>query len=110
MTFITFMYRIGKNRKIYYGKYYSDYVSDDHDGLDMVVLHVLAKGLNEYRKQKKMPKLNKKHVYIGIISFSFEWHIPVDSTETEIKFFDFYHTYNEKTYINGKILKKDPIE
>ena len=34
MPFITFIYRIGNNNKVFYGKYVCDYISDDHDGLD----------------------------------------------------------------------------
>ena len=34
MPFITFIYKVGKNYKTYYGKYCFDYISDDHEGLD----------------------------------------------------------------------------
>ena len=32
--FITFIYKIGKNQRAYYGKYATDSISDDHEGLD----------------------------------------------------------------------------
>ena len=41
MPFITFIYKVGKNPKIYYGKYCIDYISDDHDGLDNEVKYTL---------------------------------------------------------------------
>ncbi len=43
--FITFMYRIENNPKIYFGKYCFNYMYD-HDGLDKEVYHVLVDGIN----------------------------------------------------------------
>jgi hypothetical protein len=34
MSFITFIYKVGKNPKTDYGKYCFDSISDDHEGLD----------------------------------------------------------------------------
>ena len=91
MTFITFIYKIGNNPKTYYGKYNTKYVSDDHEGLDnFVVRPFLMRGLNEYRKQKNLPKLKAK-IQLGILS-----------SKKEIKAFDFYCDYDEKIYMNGK--------
>jgi hypothetical protein len=103
MPFITFIYKIGKNTKTYYGKYCIDYISDDHEGLDNEVKYVLIKGLNDYRKQNNKPLLNSK-IFIGILSFSSNQTIPTYSTTNEIKCFDFYHDYDNKLYINGKII------
>jgi hypothetical protein len=103
MTFITFFYKVGKNPKIYYGKYCIDYISDDHEGLDNEVKYTLIKGLNDYRIQRNMPKLNPK-IYIGILSFSSNQIIPTYSSDNEIKCFDFYYDYNDKIYINGKLI------
>ena len=101
MTFITFIYKIGNNPKTYYGKYNVDYVSDDHDGLDnFVVRPILMRGLNEYRKQKNLPKLKAK-IHLGILSFSCNRYIPTYSTKREIKAFDFYCDY-DKIFMNGK--------
>ena len=52
MTFITFIYRIGTNKKTYFGKYVCDYISQDHEGLDDEVKPAVIRGINEYRKQK----------------------------------------------------------
>ena len=57
MTFITFIYRIGNNTTTYFGKYVPDYVSDDHEGLDLEVRYVLVDGLNQYREKKGFPKI-----------------------------------------------------
>ena len=63
MPFITFIYKVGKNYKTYYGKYCFHDISDDHEGLDHEVKYILIKGLNEYRKQNNIPKL-MKHIMI----------------------------------------------
>ena len=69
MPFITFIYKVGKNNKTYYGKYCFDYISDDHEGLDNEVKNILIKGLKEYRKKNNIQKLKTK-IIIGILSFS----------------------------------------
>ena len=106
MPFITFIYRIGKNKNLYYGKYVADYISDDHEGLDNEIKPIVIDGLNKYREQKNLPKLNKE-VIIGVLSFSINQYIPTYSTNNEIECFDFYYKYSEhigKTYVNGKLI------
>ena len=77
--FITFIYKIGKNKKTYYRKYIIDYISDDYDGLDP--------GLQSFNLCIKKIK-----IYIGILSL-IAIHIPT------------YSSYNNSaTYINGDIL------
>jgi len=103
MPFITFIYKVGKNYKTYYGKYCFDYISDDHDGLDSEVKDVLLQGLNEYRRKNNNQELKSK-IIIGILSFSSNDIIPTYSTDNEIKCFDFYYNYDNKIYINGKLI------
>ena len=103
MPFITFIYKAGKNYKTYYGKYCLDYVSDDHDGLDNEVKDIWTNGLNEYRKKNNIQELKSK-IIIGILSFSSNDTIPTYSTDNEIKCFDFYYSYDNKIYINGKLV------
>jgi len=103
MAFITFIYKVGKNYKTYYGKYCFDTISDDHEGLDKEVEYILVKGLNEYRKKNNIQKLKSK-IIIGILSFSSNNIIPTYSTDNEIKCFDFYYNYDNKIYINGKLI------
>jgi hypothetical protein len=103
MPFITFIYKVGKNYKTYYGKYCFDYISDDHEGLDNEVKDILIKALNEYRKKYNIQKLKSK-IIIGILSFSSNRIIPTYSTDNEIKCFDFYYNYDNKIYINGKLI------
>ena len=105
MPFITFIYKVGKNNKTYYGKYCFDYISDDHEGLDNEVKNILIKVLNKYRKKKNIPKLNTK-IFIGILSYSSDDIIPTYSSENEIKCFDFYCDYDNKIYVNGKLTYK----
>ena len=102
MPFITFIYKVGKNYKTYYGKYCVDYISDDHEGLDNEVKDVLIKALNKY--SKKNNKKLKSKIIIGILSFSSNDIIPTYSTDNEIKCFDFYYNYDDKIYINGKLI------
>ena len=103
MTFITFIYKVGKNYKTYYGKYCFDNISDNHEGLDNEVKDILIKGLNEYRKKNNIKEL-KSEIIIGILSFSSNSIIPTYSTDNEIKCFDFYYNYDNKIYINGKLI------
>lgn len=105
MPFISFIYRIGRNSKTYYGKYATDYVSDDHEGLDQEVKYNLINGLNQYRKQKGLSPLKTKSLYVGVTSFSDSKYIPTYSTVQEIKCFDFYmiyQDYKKQCYVNGQ--------
>jgi hypothetical protein len=103
MPFITFIYKVGKNRKTYYGKYCFDYISDDHEGLDNEVKYILMKALNDYRKKNNIKELKAK-INIGILSFSSNNIIPTYSTNDEITCFDYYYNYDNKSYINGKLI------
>lgn len=107
MPFITFIYKIGNNGRVFYGKYSCDYISDDHEGLDRQVKHALIPGLNAYRKQKGLQEINKKSVYVGVMSYSSCRYIPTYSTRAEIKCFDFYYIYQkskDETYVNGRVI------
>lgn len=99
MPFITFIYKVGNNNKTYCGKYFANYVSDDHEGLDNVVKYDLIGALNKYRKNKKIKK-----IIIGVLSFSSNDVIPIYSSDSEIKCFDFYRNYDGKIFINGKLI------
>lgn len=103
MPFITFIYKVGKNNKTYYGKYCFDYISDDHEGLDNEVKYKLIQGLNDYRKQNNIIKIKSK-IIIGVLSFSANNIVPTYSSNNEIKCFDFYCDYDNKIYINGKLI------
>ena len=104
MPFITFIYKIKNKPKIYYGKYICDYISDDHEGLDTEIKNILLGSINKYREKKNLPKIKK--INIGILSFSNDRYIPIDSTKSEINAFDFYceyYNYKKEIYINGKL-------
>jgi hypothetical protein len=104
MPCITFIYKVGQNPKTYYGKYCVDYISDDHEGLDLEVKNVLINGLNKYRQQNNIQRVKSKNVVVGVLSFSSDRVIPIYFTNKEIKCFDFYHDYNNKIYVNGKLI------
>jgi len=103
MPFISFIYKVGKNPKTYYGKCCCDYISDDHDGLDNEVKYILKESLNEYRKQKNMPKIKSK-IMIGVLSLSSDPIVPTFSTNDEPGCFDFYKNFEGEIYINGKVI------
>jgi len=113
MSFITFIYRINNDPKIYYGKYVTDYISKEHEGLDLVVKYDLIDGLNKHRFQKNDLYLNEfeyddSNIKVGILSYSYENYIPCYSTDSEIECFDFYeicHYFQKKIYVNGKLLE-----
>ena len=65
--------------------------------------YILKKGLNEYRKKNNIQELKSK-IIIGVLSFSSNNIIPTYSTDNEIKCFDFYYNYDDKIYINGKLI------
>ena len=88
MADITFIYRIIRDINVYYGKYNSDYFDKDHEGLNLEIEKVLLFGLNEYRRQIKLPLLKQDDITVGIISC--ETQVLNYITEKEIKCFDFY--------------------
>jgi hypothetical protein len=102
MPFITFIYKIGKRN--YYGKYVSDYISDDHEGLDTEIRPLLLDGINRFRHQKGLSRL--RSVKIGILSFSVDSYIPCFSSDKDYECFDFYldgeYYGDHKLYVNGK--------
>jgi hypothetical protein len=67
------------------------------------VKDILINGLNEYRKKNNIQEL-KSEIIIGILSFSSNNIIPTYSSDNEIKCFDFYCDYDNKIYINGKLI------
>lgn len=108
MPFITFIYRIGKNKRVFYGKYVCDSMSDDHDGLDDEIKPTVIAGINKYREQRGFTKLLRKNLLIGILSYSMNECIPTYSSDREIQCFDFYHKkctlHENETYINGILI------
>lgn len=104
MTFITFIYKVGQDSKTYYGKYCTDYVSDDHEGLDNEVKYHLMTALNKYNASNDNTEILESDVSIGVISFSTNRYISTYSTDSEIECFDFYHNYENEMYINGVLV------
>ena len=78
-------------------------MSDDHNGLDTEVKDTLINGLNKYRAKQNIPIL-KSPIIIGVLSFSSNSIIPLYSTKKEIKCFDFYCDYDNKMFVNGKLI------
>ena len=95
MHTISFIYRIDKSNQTYFGKYLTDNISDNHDGLDTIIRPKLTYGLNKYRRINNKNKL-KQSIFIGVLSYSNTW---MDfSSEREIKCFDFlYEQYKTES-------------
>lgn len=105
MPSVTFLYRVGANPKVYYGKYVCGYISDNHEGLDKEVLPHLLKGINMYRQKRSLQPLKKNQVNVGILSCSTNRNYLDYSTKKEVDLFGFYYTcYKDviKIYMNGK--------
>jgi hypothetical protein len=100
LIFISFIFRL--NNTTFYGKYYTDSISPDHEGLDEEIKPYLLKGISEYQLQENLPEV-KENVHIGVISVCNEKHISIHSSNEERACFDFYF---EKYTINYKIVLK----
>jgi hypothetical protein len=108
LIFITFIFKL--NNKTFYGKYYTDTISPDHEGLDAEIKPYLLQGIIEYHKQELLPDV-KEEVHIGIISISNHKYISIHSTNEEKNCFDFYcekftinYTVCLKMYMFGKCI------
>jgi hypothetical protein len=101
MPFITFIYRIEGNPRMYYGKHVTDSISDDHEGLDVDVKYELLRAINIYKTTKNAPNLNETQLTVGILSLSINKYIPTYSSEAEINCFDYYRDYHGQLFING---------
>jgi hypothetical protein len=107
MSFITFIYKIDGDTNIYYGKYITDYISDDHEGLDIEVKTILIPELNNFRKNNNLSELDDESIIVGILGFCTDNYVPTYSTDHEMKAFNFYsiyRNYNYQTYINGNLV------
>ena len=112
MTFITFIYRVNyrdTNPRTFYGKYYTDYVAHDQEGLvEKVKLH-LVKGLKAYQLQKNRQEFTQA-VHIGVLSLSSHIYMPDHETNDEKNCFDFYcenyaNKQHLKTYVFGTLVE-----
>jgi len=90
MPTIVFVYKIKNIAQRYYGKYITDYISDDHEGLDMEIKPILLHFLNTYRTYKKEPEFQSTDITVGIVSFSKDSYMN-HSSRTEVECFDFYY-------------------
>ena len=117
--YITFIFKIPngpKADKTYYGKYHTDNISPEHEGLDEVIRPYLLKGLSEYNdniehKTHILPEEFKENIPIGIISVSNDTYISIHSSNEEKRVFDFYcqkftinHKINLEMYVFGKLI------
>jgi len=119
--FITFFFNLPKDlHKKYYGKYNTDNIYDDHEGLDEEIKPYLLQGLIEYHEQfEKKQKLSpeqikdlKNRIQIGIMSVSEHNNISVHSSIKERFVFDFYchkytinHEISLTMYMFGKLIE-----
>ena len=106
MVTITFIYKIKNINKTFYGKYISDYMSDDHEGLDTEIKDDVLDSINVFRVSKNMKKLKYENLLIGILSCMTNDNYLDYYSDDEIACFDFYYKKFKETqiYINGKII------
>jgi hypothetical protein len=102
MPFITFFYKLKNDNTKYYGKFVSNYISDDHGGLDREMKSIVVYGINllNLSKQTEMT-ITIDDVSLGILSFSDHSYIPTYSSDDEIVMFDFYYD-DSVGYSTGK--------
>jgi hypothetical protein len=121
LIMITFIFKLeSRPNKLFYGKYYTDTITPDHEGIDLEIKPYLLKGICENHKREQIQKrVNPQHfsefkenVPIGIISVSSLKHISIHSSNEEINCFDFYcekftinHTIWLKMYMFGKLIE-----
>ena len=114
--FITFIFKMPhKSSETFYGKYYTDNISDEHEGLDNEIKPYLLKGINAFKRLEHShdeQEEQEKNIHIGIISVSNDKYISIHSTDNEMNCFDFFckkFTINHKMcltlYMFGKSIK-----
>jgi hypothetical protein len=117
LIFITFIFTLpnAKSNMKYFGKYYTDSILHEHEGLDVVVKPYLLKGLSHSFEKKTFEEINKK-INIGVLSVSNCNTISIHSTDEEINSFDFYcekFTINQKVYLKiymfGKLIENTAL-
>ena len=119
MPSVSFIYRIGRNPKVHYGKYVCDYISDDHTGLDREVSYDLVRCINIFKKSNKhffpyddddddeieCKKNDRYQIKIGILSCATNQNYLDYATKAEIGAFDYYcsnyRKHGTKVYMNG---------
>jgi len=113
LIFITFIFTLPtRPDKKYYGKYYTDNIAIDHNGLDEEIKPYLLKGISEYQKQEehRSSEIKKENFHIGVISVSNHDYIPIHSTNEERHCFDFYcNTIDLTMYMFGKLIKNSAL-
>ena len=118
LIFITFMFTLpnAKGNIKHFGKYYTDSILHEHEGLDVVVKPYLIKGLREFSEKKPTEEFIR-NIHIGVLSVSNCNTISIHSTDEEINSFDFYcekFTINQKVYLKiymfGKLIENTALE
>ena len=121
--YITFIFKLPNGPKAYntyYGKYHTDHILPEHEGLDEVIKPYLLKGINEYYKFELKQRLAnplhitefKEKVPIGIMSVSNDTDISIHSSNEEKHVFDFFcqnftidHKISLEMYVFGKLIE-----
>jgi len=93
--------------KVYYGKFTTNYISDDSDFIKYEILPKLLESLNNYNKQNNLELIKKGDIKIGIISIETSFYFCY-SSKRELGCFDFYYLgcgNNGTSYVNGHKIK-----
>ena len=107
MPTVSFIYKINDSQTKY-GKYVANYISDDHDGLDIMIKHVLCDTIN-LSTEKNLHRFIVKHkeIKVGILNCSSAQNYFDYSTRQEHNIFDFYYylsDYGHLSYLDHKLV------
>ena len=107
MPTISFIYKINDTERKY-GKYVANYISDDHDGLDIMIKHVLRDTIN-LSTEKNLHRfiIKSKDIKVGILNCSSAQNYFDYSTRQEHNMFDFYYylcDYGHLSYLDQKLV------
>ena len=91
MPTVSFIYKINDSQTKY-GKYVANYISDDHDGLDIMIKNVLVDTINlSSKKNLYWSAIRRKDIKVGILNCSSAQNYFDYSTRQEHNIFDFYY-------------------
>jgi len=86
MPDITFIFRINDDLTRGYGKICLDYLSDDHEGVDLEIKPQVRSVIDKYREKHSLPPITDLH--LGVIGVTDEY-----CSFEEVNIFDIYITY-----------------
>ena len=102
--FITFTYKIGQNR--YFGKYITDYIPPEHNGLDVIIKSMLHRGLEAYKEKYNLRRFNDVNVSILSVCDN-----PLAYSSSLEQFHSYFKRHNSelKIYITSDLVISETV-